>query len=248
MKDRLHWILFLLLGTLIFASSAGCERKEEIPIPQAKEGVYVYDDDGILDSSVKEQLNIMLKDLEKKTEVEFAVVTVKSLLGKEIARYGITVANGLGVGKKDKHNGVLLLMSKSDKKVTLQVGKGMEGLLNDAKCGRILDEFFVPHREKDDYDSATKLTVQATINIIAADANVEIDGVDGNIIVSSTSIVPVILILVVVIIIIIILVVLDIVFNDGDIVCVIISSGGGGGSSGGGGFGGGGFGGGGACR
>ena len=143
--------LFLLLILLI----SGCTtQNQEIPIPKAKADVYVYDEDNLFDESAEKEINDMLISLEKKTSSEFVVVTVKSLLGKEIENYSIKVANGLGIGKKEKDNGVLLLMSRSDKCVRLEIGKGLEGILNDAKCGRILDEYFVPHRENDEYAKA----------------------------------------------------------------------------------------------
>ena len=243
-----------LIGLLLFLILliSGCtSHTQEIFIPKVEADVYIYDADNLLDESVEEEINNMLIDLEKKTSSEFAVITVESLLGKQVEDYSIKVANGLGIGKEDKDNGVLLLMSRSDKRVRLEIGKGLEGILNDAKCGRILDEYFVPYREKDEYTEATKLTVQAVINVIATDANVTVDGVDESITVPEPKPIPwgkvigIIIILIIVFLIInwltdgaageFLIVILDAFFSsDGD--------------SDGGGFGGGSFGGGGASR
>lgn len=170
-----------LILLLIFLISGCNAQAKEVPIPKAKANVYVYDADNLFDESEEKEINNMLISLEKKTRAEFAVITVQSLLGKEIEDYSIKVANELGIGKEDKDNGVLLLISRSDKRVRLEIGKGLEGILNDAKCGRILDEYFVPYREKDEYSEATKLTVQAVINVIATDAGVTVDGVDESV-------------------------------------------------------------------
>jgi uncharacterized protein len=223
-------------------------ESKEIPIPKAEANVYVYDDDNLFDESTEGQINSMLVELEKKTGAEFVVNTVQSLLGKEIEDYSIKVANELGIGKKDKDNGVLLLISRSDTRVRLEIGKGLEGVLNDAKCGRILDEYFVPYRDNDEYSEATKLTVQAVINEIAKDAGVSIDGVDESITAPEPDKIPWGWVIGIILAIIIILIIINW-LTDGAIVDIIsdINSSSGGGSSGGG-FGGGSFGGGGASR
>lgn len=50
--------------------------------------------------------------------------------------------------------------------------------MNDAKCGRILDNYFVPYRENDEYTKATKMTVQAVISVIAEEYEVEIQSLE----------------------------------------------------------------------
>ena len=50
----------------------------------------------------------------------------------------------------------------------------MEGILNDAKCGRILDQYFVPYREENKYTEATDYTVRAIITILSEEYNVSI--------------------------------------------------------------------------
>ena len=141
-------------------------------------------------------------------------------------------------------------MSRSDKRVRLEIGKGLEGILNDAKCGRILDEYFVPHRENDEYAKATNLAVQAVINVIATDAKVKVDGVDSSITTSEPEELPWLWIIIGIILILIIANWL----SGGrvlEFLIYMIDESDGGSSSGGssgGGFGGGGFGGGGASR
>lgn len=242
-------VLFLIFGSQIFLLVGCTTESKEIPIPKAEANVYVYDDDNLFDESIKAQLNTMLVDLEKQTGAEFAVITVESLLGKEIETYSIKVANELGIGKKGKDNGVLLLMSRSDKRVRLEIGKGLEGILNDAKCGRILDEYFVPYRDKDEYVDATKLTVQAVINVIAADAGVSVDGVDSSITAPEPAKIPWGWIIGVILAIIIVLIIINW-LTDGAVVefLDVISSSNSTGYISSGGFGGGSFGGGGASR
>ena len=173
-------IMVLILGIFTF-SITGCGNSKKIPIPTVKDGVYIYDDGNIIDDDVESQINDMLVDLEEKTEVEFAVITVEDLQGLEIEEYANNLFNTLGIGKKGEDNGLLLLISQSDERVRLEIGRGLEGCLNDAKCGRILDDYFVPYRDNDEYTKGTELTVEATLNVLADEYDVQIQGLDENI-------------------------------------------------------------------
>lgn len=173
-------VMVLILGIFTF-SITGCGNSKKIPIPTVKDGVYIYDDGNIIDDDVESQINDMLVDLEEKTEVEFAVITVEDLQGLEIEEYANNLFNTLGIGKKGEDNGILLLISQPDERVRLEIGRGLEGCLNDAKCGRILDDYFVPYRDNDEYTKGTELTVEATLNVLADEYDVQIQGLDENI-------------------------------------------------------------------
>lgn len=176
-NKNLLGILVLILGIFTFTIS-GCDISEKIPIPTVEDGVYVYDDGNIIDDDVETTINNMLVELEEKTEVEFAVITVEDLRGLEIEEYANNLFNTLGIGKKGEDNGLLLLISQPDERVRIEIGRGLEGLLNDAKCGRILDDYFVPYRENDEYTKGTELTVEATLNVLADEYDVQIQGLD----------------------------------------------------------------------
>lgn len=258
MKKRQRYtsylIVLLLLASLMSLLIGCATTTEEFPTPTVKSDIYIYDEDNIIDDDVENMLNKMLVELEQKTGAEFAVISVSSLLENTIEDYSNNLFNTLGIGKKGKDNGLLLLFSRSDNKVRLEVGRGLEGCLNDAKCGRILDNYFVPYRESDEYSKATELTVKAALTVLCEEYDISINGLDieafeetGEETENSDGID-----FVTIIIIIIALIVLEFVtgyiFGDGfgdGLVIAILSSGGG---SSGGGFGGGSSGGGGASR
>ena len=179
-KKRITSYALLMVVIILVSMITGCTTSvEKIPIPKVEKDVYIYDDDNIIDDDVEKKLNKMLVELEEKTGAEFAVVSVKSLLDRSIEDYANNLFNTLGIGKKGKDNGVLLLFSRSDKKVRLEIGRGLEGCLNDSKCGRILDKYFVPYRENDEYTKATEMTVKAVLNVLAEEYEINIQGV-GN--------------------------------------------------------------------
>ena len=250
-------IVFLCMACLLIlvTISSGCSAfgsKKEIPIPEVQKDVYVYDQDDIIDNETEQKLNKLLIQLESKTTAEVAVITTQSLLGMEIEDYSYKLANTLGIGKADEDNGVLLLVSRNDTKVRLEIGKGLEGCLNDSKCGRILDDYFVPYREKDEYAEGTYQTIQAVASVIAKEYNTTLDGIEkdydqeikDN---ESKQAWTILWIFIIIIIIIIVVAVCDLKFFGGALIGSISSSSSGGGGFGGG-FGGGGFGGGGASK
>ena len=178
-KKRIISYAMILIVLISFMSIlTGCATSEKIPIPTIKEDVYIYDQDNIINDDVEKKLNKMLVELEEKTEAEFAVISIESLLGQTIESYANNLFNTLGIGKKGKDNGVLLLFSRSDERVRLEIGRGLEGCLPDAKCGRILDDFFVPYRESDEYSKATEFTVSAVLKVLCEEYGVEINGLD----------------------------------------------------------------------
>ena len=183
-KNRIIALMMcILMMSTLLCTLVGCGKtseKEAIPIPVVEEDVYVYDQNDIISDEVEESLNILLTELEEKTEVEFAVISIESLLNRSIEEYANELFNTLGIGKKDKDNGVLLLFSRPDGRVRLEIGLGLEGCLIDSKCGRILDNNFVPYREQDDYSTATELTVKAVANEIATEYQVEIQGLENS--------------------------------------------------------------------
>ena len=184
-RKLLFSFVLLFIVSCIFSStltvSAGIFRKEDIPIPNVQKDIYVYDEDNIIDDDVETTVNALLVQLEEKTGAEVAVITVESLLDKDIEDYSYELANTLGIGKADEDNGVLLLISKPDSKVRLEIGSGLEGCLNDSKCGRILDNYFVPYREKDEYSEGTYKTIEAVVSVIAQEYKTTIGEIDETI-------------------------------------------------------------------
>lgn len=177
LKQIISSVLIVIVSIMmmsVFTEEA--HAKDKVIIPYVKQDVFIYDEDNILNDNVEYTLNKMLVDLERKTDVEFAVITTQSLNGLSIESYANTLFNKLGIGKADKDNGILLLVSRNDTRVRLEIGRGLEGCLTDGVCGRILDDYFVPYRENDNYDDAINYTVQAVMTLMAKEYNVTFEG------------------------------------------------------------------------
>ena len=134
---------------------------DEISNPAPQTDIYLNDGANMLSADAKDQLLTASKDLHEQTGAQFVIVTVPSLNGQSIEEYSNDLFNNWGIGDKDKNNGVLLLISKDDKKFRIEVGSGLEGTLTDAYCNnelRILKDNF----KKGDFDTGV-LTVSKDI-------------------------------------------------------------------------------------
>lgn len=103
---------------------------------------------------------------DKATSNQIAIITVHSLDGYAIADYAHQVANRWGIGNKEKDNGVLLLVAVDDREVYIAVGNGLEGVITDALCGRIIRNEIVPAFKEDDFygglDKGTDALIKAS--------------------------------------------------------------------------------------
>ena len=128
------WVAVGLLG---FASRASGQGNL-----QAKG--YVNDFAGLMSSAEVDSLNQDLSRFQTQTTIEIAVVTVPSLEGRSAEDYTFDLFNKWGVGKKGTDNGVMLLLAPSEKKVRIEVGRGLEPVLTDLHSSRIIREDITP--------------------------------------------------------------------------------------------------------
>ncbi len=129
-------------------------------------GVWVHDEANVLSAGAKVELEAILKAERDSTSNQIAVLIVPSLEGEPIEEYSLRVAEKWKLGKKDKDNGVLLLLSTGDKKLRIEVGEGHEGALTDALSNRIIRNEISPHFRQGDYDGGVQAGVMAIIRAI----------------------------------------------------------------------------------
>jgi uncharacterized protein len=136
----------------------------------------VSDFAGVIDTASSDKINAVILELDKKTSAEIAVVTVKNLEGDNIDNYAVNLFKQWGIGKKGKDNGVLILAAIDDRKARIEVGYGLEGVINDAKAGDILRAYVFPNFKKGDYGQGLYEGTLAVAGIIADSAGVELSG------------------------------------------------------------------------
>jgi uncharacterized protein len=102
---------------------------------------------------------------------QLAIVTIHSLDGNDAAEYASQLEDKWKIGKKGSDRGVLVLLAVDDHKWRIDVGYGLEGILNDAKIGDI-GRSMVPYLRAKDYDNALLLAVGQLAQVIATDAHI----------------------------------------------------------------------------
>ena len=117
--------------------------QEDFP-PRPNPPRLVNDMAGIFNATQVSALENKLKNYSDTTSTQIAVVTIGSTGAYEINDYTQRLAQQWGIGQKDKNNGIIILLAVEDRKVSIQTGYGMEGVITDAVAKRIIDQVLTP--------------------------------------------------------------------------------------------------------
>jgi uncharacterized protein len=172
MVRMLRWIMFAVLVVAPGRVVVG-ETVAGLPAPAG----YVNDFAGVLSAETRQNLEELCTEVDHQAHAQIAVVTVKSMDADasgavpSIEEFATALEDKWKVGAKGTDRGVLLIVSLNPRKYRIEVGYGLEGLLNDAKVGDIGREM-VPYLRTGDYNQGVSVGVQALAQDIAADAGV----------------------------------------------------------------------------
>ncbi len=107
-----------------------------------------------------------LTEFESQTSHQIVILTLESLEGQPLEPFATEVFNTWELGHESNDNGVLLLIALQDRKIRIEVGIGLEGILTDAKTNQIIRQILAPHLRNSDYDAAITESIHAIQNII----------------------------------------------------------------------------------
>jgi uncharacterized protein len=128
----------------------------------------VVDNAGILPKEAEAVLSRRLADLERKTTDQLVVVSLPSLGKAKIEEVGLALGRGWGIGRADYDNGVLLIVAPTERRVRIEVGYGLEGLLTDQKAAAIIGDI-VPIFRSGRYPEAIEAGVSGIEGILQSD-------------------------------------------------------------------------------
>ena len=131
-------------------------------IPTAKN--YVNDYGEFILQSKEDELNKIISDFAKQSEIEIAIVTVNTF-GNEtyMSSFAQNVFEGWGIGKSSSDNGILIALSEADREWRVQTGYGVEGILPDLICGRLGESLLVPAMKEGNYEKGIEDLVNGMI-------------------------------------------------------------------------------------
>ena len=134
---------------------------------------YVNDFAQVIDAASKERMELLCQELESKTGSQLAVVTVTSLEGEPVEDYAVKLFQKWGIGKKEKSNGLLVLVAIQDRRSRIEVGYGLEGVITDGYAGEVLRDL-QPYFRSSQYGPGLAAAVSELAGRIARDAGIEL--------------------------------------------------------------------------
>jgi uncharacterized protein len=126
---------------LLFFISLTAFAQEGIP---AKPNGFILDEAGLLNPEEENALEQKMRGYADSTSTQFAIVLVNSTNGRDPYDYAIDIGKTWGVGQKGKNNGVVILAAMQDRKLRIVTGRGIEDVLPDAICKRIINRILKP--------------------------------------------------------------------------------------------------------
>ena len=129
---------------------------------------YVNDFADVINESDEIYMNSLIVQLEKNTSAEIAVVAISSINDSDIKMYAVELFQKWGIGKKEKDNGILVLLVVDTRRIEVEVGYGLEGILPDGKVGRILDNN-IEYLKQDNYSQGLVYIVNDISAVILSD-------------------------------------------------------------------------------
>jgi uncharacterized protein len=157
-------------GSMAFAPGLPAQTPAtggDVPLAIPALSAHVTDLAQTLSSAERQALEAKLADWEARTTHQLAVLIVPTTRPETIEGYSIRVAEKWRLGQKGKDNGVLLLVAKEDRKLRIEVGYGLEGVLTDATSRRIIAESIAPLFREGKYAAGIDAGTNRIITVVA---------------------------------------------------------------------------------
>ncbi len=153
-----YFLLFIFTFSLATATSSA----QTFPKPTGR----VNDFASVIDPASEAEIDRQLDLLERNTTSEIAVATVKSLDDMPVEEYGNRLFKAWGVGQGKQDNGVLVLVAPNERKMRIEVGYGLEGVLPDGLAGQVIRDDFTPSFKNGDYSGGIRNGVSHLAQIV----------------------------------------------------------------------------------
>lgn len=154
----MFYLLFLFCYSVQFAQPEA---------PQLKN--WANDFTNTLSAQELQNLNSRLKVYEDTTTNQLVSLMISTLDGYPLEDFSYSVAEKNKIGTKEKSNGALLLVVKDDRKMRIEVGYGLEGVLPDALASSIIRNEIAPHFRKNEYYAGINSGISAIISAIGGE-------------------------------------------------------------------------------
>ena len=165
------FIAFLGIASILYPASKSIG---EPPFPKPRGAV--NDFASLIPEREERMMENISREVLQKTGTAIVIATVDTVGDSDYETYANELYANWGIGKKGEDKGVLIFLTKKERKVRIETGYGVEGILPDGLVGQILDDYIVPFLKKGDYGKGLLNGTIAISQIIAKDAGVKITG------------------------------------------------------------------------
>jgi uncharacterized protein len=179
MKPQSHLkAVTVLLFILIFALFSTWASAADVPFPKPVGAI--NDFAGIIPEQYKTAMENISRDVLDKTGTALVVAVLPTIEDGEVNDYANRLYQAWGIGKKGEDKGALIFLAVKERRVRIETGYGVEGILPDGLTGEILDTYAVPSFRAGDYGKGLYETLSVVASVVAKDAGVTIDAAGAN--------------------------------------------------------------------
>jgi uncharacterized protein len=161
-------IVFLLTGLLTPLSA----QNDAFPDPRGA----VNDFANVISPEYETRIETLAGEVFNKTHSAIVVVTIESVPDDTYREYANRLYEAWGIGRKGEDKGVLILNVVGSRRLWIEVGYGLEGVINDARAGDIYRDILVPNLRQREYDRGFYQAVQEIASLIGQEEGVEFSG------------------------------------------------------------------------
>jgi len=151
---------------LILALGVAVRAEIGTPIPPAPDR-WLTDTAGLLSAQAAAEIDGRLQAYEQSSRRQLIVYIGKTTAEAPLEDWAVRAFTAWKVGRQGLDDGLVLFIMAEDRRVRIEVGYGLEGLVPDAVAGRIINEVLVPGMQKGDPDNAVSQTVERLIASIS---------------------------------------------------------------------------------
>jgi len=144
------------------------------PFPKPK-GL-INDFANVISPSYEQQLDSITTELLNRTGIPVVIVTMSDIGGEDYNEYANRLYETWGIGKKGEDKGVLIFVAIKERKMRIEVGYGLEGIIPDGLAGEIRDRYMIPYLKQNKFGEGLLNGTAAVSQIIAKDAGVKLTG------------------------------------------------------------------------
>lgn len=170
-NTTLHLIV-LLTFLLILGFIHTLWGVETYPAPQG----LINDFANVIPPAYEEKMDSLAREVLARAGATLTVVTLKDIGGANIDEFTNRLYERWGVGKKGEDKGVMVLVALKERKIRIEVGYGLEGIIPDGLAGQIRDQAMVPYLKKGEFGPGLLNGLYAMAGIISKDGGIELTG------------------------------------------------------------------------